>query len=102
MASAAACYLLEKPTGSMAETFAATPTEAAPDMGEDFAALLAESLGDTAAFEGTVVKGTVVAIETDMAPIDVGLKSEERVALQEFPAPGKPSDLKTGAGVDAS
>src|SRR3546814_6647080 len=84
----------------MAETFAATPTEAAPDMGEDFAALLAESLGDTAAFEGTVVKGTVVAIENDMALIDVGLKSEGRVALKEFAAPGQPSDLKIGDVVD--
>src|SRR3546814_14056796 len=81
----------------MAETFAATPTEAAPDMGEDFAALLAESLGDTAAFEGTVVKGTVVAIENDMALIDVGLKSEGRVALKEFAAPGQPDDMKIGA-----
>src|SRR3546814_12384590 len=69
-------------------------------MGEDFAALLAESLGDTAAFEGTVVKGTVVAIENDMALIDVGLKSEGRVALKEFAAPGQPSDLKIGDVVD--
>src|SRR5690606_14282559 len=66
----------------------------------DFAALLAESLGDTAAFEGTVVKGTVVAIENDMCLIDVGLKSEGRVALKEFAAPGQPADLKVGDVVD--
>ncbi|MFN4090728.1 MAG: 30S ribosomal protein S1 [Alphaproteobacteria bacterium] len=84
----------------MAETFAATPTGAAPASGEDFAALLAESLGETAAFEGTVVKGTVVAVENDMALIDVGLKSEGRVALKEFAAPGQPSDLKVGDVVD--
>ncbi|MET4701055.1 small subunit ribosomal protein S1 [Constrictibacter sp. MBR-5] len=84
----------------MAETFTATQTEAGSHMGEDFAALLAESLGDTAAFEGTVVKGTVVSIENDMALIDVGLKSEGRVALKEFAAPGQPSDLKVGDVVD--
>ncbi|MEO5705497.1 MAG: 30S ribosomal protein S1, partial [Alteraurantiacibacter sp.] len=35
-------------------------------------------------FEGRVVKGTVTAIENGMAVIDVGLKSEGRVALKEF------------------
>jgi len=61
---------------------------------EDFAALLSETYGDEEAFEGSVVKGRVVAIEKDMAVIDVGLKTEGRVALKEFtnhgrdPAPG--------------
>src|SRR3984885_8509385 len=61
---------------------------------EDFSALLNETYGDDEAFEGTVVKGKVVAIEKDMAVIDVGLKTEGRVALKEFtnhgrdPAPG--------------
>src|SRR6202020_1153120 len=61
---------------------------------EDFTALLNETYGDDEAFEGTVVKGKVVAIEKDMAVIDVGLKTEGRVALKEFtnhgrdPAPG--------------
>jgi small subunit ribosomal protein S1 len=61
---------------------------------EDFAALLNETYGDDEAFEGSVVKGRVVAIEKDMAVIDVGLKTEGRVALKEFtnhgrdPAPG--------------
>ena len=34
---------------------------------EDFAALLDESYGESEAFEGTVVKGTVVGIEKDVA-----------------------------------
>ncbi len=61
---------------------------------EDFTALLNETYGDEEAFEGSVVKGRVVAIEKDMAVIDVGLKTEGRVALKEFtnhgrdPAPG--------------
>src|ERR1700749_3189684 len=61
---------------------------------EDFTALLNETYGADEAFEGTVVKGKVVAIEKDMAVIDVGLKTEGRVALKEFtnhgrdPAPG--------------
>jgi small subunit ribosomal protein S1 len=68
---------------------------------DDFAALLNESLGgENEAFEGKVVKGTVTAIENDMAVIDVGLKSEGRVALREFTAPGQKSELKVGDEVE--
>ena len=67
---------------------------------ESFAALLEESLGKTSSFEGTVVKGTVIAVENDMALIDVGLKSEGRVPLKEFTAPGQPSEMKPGDEVE--
>jgi small subunit ribosomal protein S1 len=68
---------------------------------DDFAALLNESLGgDGESFEGKVVKGTVTAIENDMAVIDVGLKSEGRVALREFAAPGLQSDHSVGDEVE--
>jgi hypothetical protein len=49
---------------------------------EDFAKLIDESFGDGNMQEGAVVKGTVVAIERDLAVIDVGLKTEGRVALR--------------------
>jgi small subunit ribosomal protein S1 len=42
----------------------------------------------------------VVAIEKDMAVIDVGLKTEGRVALREFAGPGRESDLKVGDEVE--
>jgi small subunit ribosomal protein S1 len=67
---------------------------------DDFAALLNETLGDAEGFEGRVVKGTVTAIENDMAVIDVGLKSEGRVPLREFAAPGQKADLKVGDEVE--
>src|SRR5690554_710455 len=52
---------------------------------DDFAKLLDEQLGGADdGFEGRVVKGTVTAIENGMAVIDVGLKSEGRVAMREF------------------
>src|SRR5512143_593160 len=50
----------------------------------EFAALLDESLGGSTSFEGSVVKGTVIRIANDLVTIDVGLKSEGRVALREF------------------
>src|SRR5438270_2778966 len=68
---------------------------------DDFAALLNESLGgENEAFEGKVVKGTVTAIENDLAVIDVGLKSEGRVPLREFAAPGQKAEIKVGDVVD--
>jgi small subunit ribosomal protein S1 len=51
---------------------------------EDFEALLNESLGDKKSFEGQVVTGTVIAIENDLAIVDIGLKAEGRVPLKEF------------------
>ena len=67
----------------------------------DFEALLNESLGGAeGGFEGRVVKGTVTAIDNDHAMIDVGLKSEGRVALREFSMPGQPSTLAVGDEVE--
>jgi len=68
---------------------------------DDFAALLNETLGgaDTQ-FEGRVVKGTITAIENDLAVIDVGLKSEGRVPLREFAMPGQKAELKVGDEVE--
>ena len=67
---------------------------------EDFAALLEESFNRNDALEGSVIKGIVVAIEKDMAIIDVGLKTEGRVALKEFNGPGRDQDLKVGDEVE--
>ena len=49
---------------------------------EDFAALLDESFKADQLMEGSVVKGIVVAIEKDLAVIDVGLKTEGRLPLR--------------------
>ncbi|BCP55909.1 30S ribosomal protein S1 [Kaistia sp. 32K] len=67
---------------------------------EDFAALLEESFQNEDLFEGSVVKGTIVAIEKDLAVIDVGLKTEGRVALKEFNGPGRENALKVGDVVE--
>src|SRR5690242_9420027 len=67
---------------------------------DEFAALLEESLTGTALQEGSVVKGTVVAIEKDVAVIDVGLKTEGRIPLKEFGISGRAHDLSVGDEVD--
>src|SRR3954467_8321268 len=73
---------------------AAAPTR------EDFAAMLDEAFGQGNLQEGTVVKGTVVGIEKDMALIDAGAKAEGRVAIREFSGPGRGGEIKVGDEVE--
>ncbi|GAB5388750.1 MAG: 30S ribosomal protein S1 [Alphaproteobacteria bacterium] len=76
-----------------------TSTDALEGM-ESFEALLEESFSKQDKFEGTVTQGRVIAIEKDLAIIDVGLKSEGRVPLKEFAPAGQTPDLKVGDTVD--
>ena len=66
----------------------------------DFAAMLEESLGSETLLEGSVVKGNVVAIEKDLAVVDVGLKTEGRVPLKEFAVPGSDANISVGDTVE--
>jgi small subunit ribosomal protein S1 len=77
-----------------------TAQAAAAPTREDFAKLIDESFSDGHLQEGSVVKGTVVAIERDLAVIDVGLKTEGRVALREFAGPGRNTEIKVGDTVE--
>jgi len=67
---------------------------------ESFADLLAESFSESTSVEGSVVKGKIIAIEADHAIIDVGLKSEGRIPLKEFTAPGQDPELQVGDNVE--
>ncbi|MCB4767417.1 30S ribosomal protein S1 [Ancylobacter sp. Lp-2] len=67
---------------------------------DDFAAMLEESFSVAEPAEGSVVKGVVVAIEKDLAIIDIGLKTEGRVALREFAGPGRDQQIKVGDEVE--
>jgi small subunit ribosomal protein S1 len=76
------------------------PATATHPTREDFAALLEESFGRSDMQEGSVVKGIVVAIEKDIAVIDIGLKTEGRVPLKEFTGPGRDKALTVGEEVE--
>lgn len=65
----------------------------------DFADLLEISMKDQAR-EGTVVKGRIIEVQSDAVIIDVGLKSEGRVSLKEFSAPGQDTEIRVGDEVD--
>ena len=68
--------------------------------GEDFASLLDETLGRDTGFDGSVVSGKVVRLTDEFAIVDVGLKSEGRVALKEFAAPGMKPEVEPGDVVE--
>jgi small subunit ribosomal protein S1 len=78
----------------------ATATSSAAPSREDFAKMLEDSFTQGSPQEGSVVKGTVVGIEKDLAVIDVGAKTEGRVALREFAGPGRQADIKVGDTVE--
>ena len=70
------------------------------ELKESFADLLNETFGDGKGIEGTVVKGNIIALDSDYALIDVGLKSEGRVQIREFSEPGAPANLSVGDVVE--
>ncbi len=67
--------------------------------GENFADLF-ESSSPEALSEGSVVKGSIVAVENDVVVIDVGLKSEGRIPAREFASAGVVPELKVGDQFD--
>ncbi len=81
----------------MAKTKKASAGFVAPEANEDFEALLNESFEQLRGIEGEVIKGIVVRIDNDSAIVDVGLKSEGRIALKEF---GASSEVAIGDTID--
>jgi len=80
-----------------------TEASATPDYRparDEFAALLDEQFGTSRRLEGTVLRGTVVAIDGEEALVDVGLKSEGRIPLKEFAPPGQTPEVKVGDVVE--
>jgi small subunit ribosomal protein S1 len=67
---------------------------------DDFESMLLDSFLENEPLEGSVVKGIVVAIEKDLAIIDVGLKTEGRIALKEFGQAGRDGTIKVGSEVE--
>ncbi|MDD3289117.1 MAG: 30S ribosomal protein S1 [Alphaproteobacteria bacterium] len=86
---------------SSKRVFTESAVKASDNSGEEsFASLLAGTFGKGGSMEGNVIKGKVVAIESEFAVIDVGLKSEGRVPLREFALPGMAPEIKVGDTVE--
>ncbi len=62
----------------------------------EYDALLASSYKNTNIKEKSIVSGTIVSIENDIVTIDVGLKSEGRISINEFSRPGQKPEINIG------
>ena len=67
---------------------------------ENFEALLNQSLKKIKNFEGKVVNGKVISIDHNHALIDVGLKSEGRITIDELRFCDKEKEIKVGDKID--
>ena len=67
---------------------------------KEFTKLLEESFEINQINEGKIVKGTVISIESDLVIVDVGLKTEGRISLNEFSSNDGSHGLTIGDQVD--
>ena len=67
---------------------------------ENFEALLNQSLKKIKNFEGKVVNGKVISIDHNHALIDVGLKSEGKISIDELRFCDKEKEIKVGDKID--
>ncbi len=58
--------------------------------------LISNSFQNSNIKEKSIVTGKIVSIENDIVTIDVGLKSEGRVPLNEFSRPGQKTEINIG------
>ena len=58
--------------------------------------LIAKTFKNTKIKENSIITGKIVSVENDIVTIDVGLKSEGRIPLNEFSRPGYKPELNVG------
>ncbi len=66
----------------------------------DYDKLISDTLNETSAKEKSIATGRVISIENDIVTIDVGLKSEGRIPLNEFSRPGQKSEIEVGDEIE--
>ncbi len=71
-------------------------------MTESFAQLFEEFLNETEFQQGSIVKGTVVAIENGFVLVDAGLKSESAIPAEQFKNAAGELEIEVGSEVDVA
>ncbi|WP_445399139.1 30S ribosomal protein S1 [Zobellella sp. An-6] len=71
-------------------------------MTESFAQLFEESLKELETRPGSIVKGTVVAIENGIVLVDAGLKSESAIPAEQFKNAQGELEISVGDSVDVA
>lgn len=71
-------------------------------MNESFAQLFEESLKEIKTRPGSIIRGTVVAIEKDIVLVDAGLKSESSIPAEQFKNAQGLLDVNVGDQIDVA
>src|SRR5690606_12116749 len=71
-------------------------------MTENFAELFEESLKEVETRPGSIVKGTVVAINRDVVLVDAGLKSESAIPVDQFCYAEGEVEINVGDEIDVA
>jgi small subunit ribosomal protein S1 len=71
-------------------------------MTENFAQLFEESLKEIETRPGSIIKGTVVAIQKDNVLVDAGLKSESVISIDQFKNSAGEVEINVGDEVDVA
>ena len=72
------------------------------NMSENFAQLFEESLKEVETRPGSIVKGTIVAIEKDLVLVDAGLKSESAIPAEQFRNADGELEVSVGDEIDVA
>jgi SSU ribosomal protein S1P len=71
-------------------------------MSENFAQLFEESLKEVETRPGSIVKGTIVAINRDVVLVDAGLKSESAIPVEQFRNAEGVVEVQVGDEIDVA
>lgn len=72
------------------------------NMTESFAQLFEESLQNIETRPGSIVRGTVVAIDKDVVLVDAGLKSESAIPVEQFKNAQGELEIQVGDEIDVA
>jgi len=62
----------------------------------EYETLISNSFKNTSNKERSIATGKIISIENDIVTVDVGLKSEGRIPLNEFSRPGQKTEVEVG------
>ena len=66
----------------------------------EYDTLITNSLKNSSAKEKSITTGKIISIENEIVTIDIGLKSEGRIPLNEFSRPGQKAEVEVGDEVE--
>tara|TARA_B100000575_G_scaffold248604_1_gene214595 strand:+ start:5126 stop:6823 length:1698 start_codon:yes stop_codon:yes gene_type:complete len=70
--------------------------EASKITNSEYDELISDTFKNSSVKEKSIAVGKIISIENDIVTVDVGLKSEGRIPLNEFSRPGKKSEIEVG------